>query len=99
MTYRCIVRKKKVNDMFQLFTDTDTDITPSVAAEYGYKLISMPYVIDGKEIYPYVRALSDAIRRIFRACFKRGKGYFIRSFFGGDDGYVSSHAYCLGGAV
>lgn len=40
--------------MFQLFTDTDTDITPSVAAEYGYKLISMPYVIDGKEVYPYV---------------------------------------------
>ena len=40
--------------MYQLFTDTDTDITPKVAAEYGYKLISMPYVIDGKEIYPYV---------------------------------------------
>ena len=39
--------------MFQLFTDTDTDITPEVAKEYGYKLISMPYVIDGKEIYPY----------------------------------------------
>ena len=39
--------------MFQLFTDTDTDITPEVAKEYNYKLISMPYVIDGKEIYPY----------------------------------------------
>ena len=39
--------------MFQLFTDTDTDITPEVAAEYGYKLISMPYVVDDKEIYPY----------------------------------------------
>ena len=39
--------------MFVLFTDTDTDITPEVAKEYGYNLISMPYVIDGKEIKPY----------------------------------------------
>lgn len=40
--------------MFQLFTDTDTDITPEVASEYGYKLISMPYVLsDGREVYPY----------------------------------------------
>ena len=39
--------------MFQLFTDTDTDITPEVAKEYGYKLISMPYIIDEKEIKPY----------------------------------------------
>ena len=39
--------------MFQLFTDTDTDITPQVAEKYGYKLISMPYIIDGTEIYPY----------------------------------------------
>ena len=38
---------------FQLFTDTDTDITPALAQEYGYKLISMPYVKDHKEIYPY----------------------------------------------
>lgn len=39
---------------FQLFTDTDTDITPEVAAELGYKLISMPYVENGgKEVYPY----------------------------------------------
>ena len=40
--------------MYQLFTDTDTDILPREAAEYGYKLISMPYIIDGKETYPYV---------------------------------------------
>lgn len=39
--------------MFQLFTDTDTDITPEEAKFYGYKLISMPYVSGGKEIYPY----------------------------------------------
>ena len=40
--------------MLVLFTDTDTDITPEDAAEYGYKLISMPYSIDGKTTYPYV---------------------------------------------
>ncbi|HCA22036.1 MAG TPA: hypothetical protein DEO87_06640 [Lachnospiraceae bacterium] len=39
--------------MLVLFTDTDTDITPEEAAEYGYKLISMPYSIDGKTVYPY----------------------------------------------
>ena len=40
--------------MYTLFTDTDTDITPEIAAKYGYKLISMPYTIDGKQIFPYV---------------------------------------------
>ncbi len=41
--------------MFQLFTDTDTDITPQIAEEYGYKLISMPYsTSEGKDVYPYV---------------------------------------------
>ena len=40
--------------MFILFTDTDTDITPALAKEYGYKIISMPYSIDGVTTYPYV---------------------------------------------
>ncbi len=40
--------------MLVLFTDTDTDITPKMAEKYGYKLISMPYTIDGKLVYPYV---------------------------------------------
>ena len=40
--------------MLKLFTDTDTDFTPELAAEYGYKLISMPYSIDAKTTYPYV---------------------------------------------
>ena len=39
--------------MLTLFTDTDTDFTPKVAAEYGFKLISMPYSVDGKTFYPY----------------------------------------------
>ena len=40
--------------MLVLFTDTDTDITPEVADEYGYKLISMPYSVDGETVFPYV---------------------------------------------
>ena len=39
--------------MLTLFTDTDTDITPEVAKEYGYRLISMPYSVDTKTIWPY----------------------------------------------
>ena len=39
--------------MVVLFTDTDTDLTPKEAEEYGYHLISMPYMSDGKETYPY----------------------------------------------
>lgn len=39
--------------MLILFTDTDTDMTPRMAEQYGYKLISMPYSIDDKNIYPY----------------------------------------------
>ncbi len=41
--------------MYQLFTDTDTDITPKIAQENGYKLISMPYSLkEGVDVYPYV---------------------------------------------
>ena len=40
--------------MLILFTDSDTDMTPEMCAEYGYNLISMPYSIDGKTVYPYV---------------------------------------------
>ena len=39
--------------MLRLFTDTDTDITPEIAEKYGYSLISMPYSLDGKTVYPY----------------------------------------------
>ena len=40
--------------MYTLFTDTDCDITPEIAKRYGYKLISMPYTIEGKQVFPYV---------------------------------------------
>ena len=39
--------------MLVLFTDTDTDLTPAEAKEFGYHMISMPYSIDGVTTYPY----------------------------------------------
>ncbi|MBQ6678928.1 MAG: DegV family protein [Lachnospiraceae bacterium] len=39
--------------MLVLFADTDTDMTPEIAEKYGYRIISMPYVIDGEETAPY----------------------------------------------
>ena len=40
--------------MLVLFTDTDTDITPEMAKEFDYHLISMPYSVGDKTVYPYV---------------------------------------------
>ena len=55
--------------MYQLFTDTDTDITPEVAKQLGYKLISMPYETSQGQVYPYVdfekfddKAFYDSLR-------------------------------------
>ena len=39
--------------MFVLFTDTDCDVTPEVAQRLGFHLISMPYIENGKEVYPF----------------------------------------------
>ena len=39
--------------MLKLFTDTDTDLTLVDAEKYGYTMISMPYIVDGKEVKPY----------------------------------------------
>lgn len=40
--------------MLVLYTDTDTDLTLKEANYYGYKLISMPYIYEGKEVKPYI---------------------------------------------
>ena len=40
--------------MVTYFTDTDCDITSELAKKYGYKLISMPYSLGDKTVYPYV---------------------------------------------
>ena len=39
--------------MIVLFTDTDTDLTPEEAKEFGYKMISMPYIVNHEIIKPY----------------------------------------------
>ena len=39
--------------MLVLFGDTDCEVTPSRAAKYGARLISMPYSIGDETIYPY----------------------------------------------
>lgn len=39
--------------MLVIYVDTDSDVTPKIAAEYGFKLISMPYTINGVDYYPY----------------------------------------------
>ena len=39
--------------MLTFFSDTDCDITPKECAEYGIKLIIMPYTVGEKVIYPY----------------------------------------------
>ena len=40
--------------MYTLFFDSDCDITLEDVKKYHAKLISMPYVVDGEEVYPYV---------------------------------------------
>lgn len=40
--------------MISLFADTDMDLTFEEAKEKEIHLISMPYIIGGKDIYPYV---------------------------------------------
>lgn len=83
--------------MLRIFTDTDTDISPKVAKEYGYSLISMPYTVDGKSVSPYVdyeefdaRAFYDTLREgalpttsaISTEAYKQ---YFEPVFASGDD--------------
>ena len=64
--------------MYQLFTDTDTDITPAVAEQYGYQLISMPYSMHGKDIYPYV----DFVEFDHKAFYDELRGGIIPKTFG-----------------
>ena len=83
--------------MLVLFTDTDTDITPKAAKEYGYHLISMPYSIDGVTTYPYedfeefdAHAFYDQLRggvlpKTSAISAESYKKYFEPHFKNGDD--------------
>ena len=66
--------------MIKVFTDTDTDITLSEANELNLGLISMPYIVEGNPIYPFVdykeydyktfyNLLSDRTLNIFQTSF------------------------------
>lgn len=39
--------------MYQLFLDSDSDVTLDLCNKYGASLISMPYEINGESVYPY----------------------------------------------
>lgn len=39
--------------MYTIFVDTNCDMTPELCNKYGFKLIRMPYIVNGKEITPY----------------------------------------------
>jgi len=83
--------------MLKIYTDTDTDITPALAAEYGYKLISMPYSINAKTTYPYVdfetfdaHAFYDVLRggvlpTTSAISKEQYLNYFIKDFVEGND--------------
>ena len=83
--------------MLVLFTDTDTDITPAQAKEFGYHLISMPYSIDGVTTYPYedfevfdAHAFYDQLRagvlpNTSAISTQKYKDYFEPFFQAGDD--------------
>ena len=57
--------------MLTLFSDTDCDVTPAIAKEYGYKIIPMPYAIDGKLYHPYVES-QDYDHKAFYAQLRTG---------------------------
>lgn len=83
--------------MLVLFTDTDTDLTPVKAKEFGYHLISMPYSIDGETTYPYEdfetfdahtfydRLRSGTLPKTSAISAERYKSYFEPHFRNGDD--------------
>ena len=83
--------------MLKIYTDTDTDMNPALAAEYGYQLISMPYSIDARTTYPYVdfetfdgHAFYDVLRSgVLPTTSAISKeqyiNYFIRDFAAGND--------------
>ena len=50
--------------MYTIFTDTDTDLTPEEAKHFGYQMISMPYIVDGKEII-YTPKSENGVNRYF----------------------------------
>ncbi len=83
--------------MLVIFADTDCDVTVREAEKYGFRLISMPYSVDDKTIYPYedfeefdYRTYYDMLRSgvvpsTSSVSIEKYKEYFEPVFAAGDD--------------
>lgn len=95
--------------MYKIFTDTDCDITPQIAKRYGFGLISMPYIENEKEIYPYVdweefdhHRFYDALRsgKLATTCGlspEQYRAYFEPVFKSGQDILYAHFSACMSG--
>lgn len=95
--------------MFTYFTDTDTDITPEEAKKIGFKLISMPYSINDKDVYPYENfdtfnshEFYDSLRKgtlpkTFAISPEKYKSYFEPEFKKGNDILYVSFSKAMSG--
>lgn len=95
--------------MFTYFTDTDTDITPEEAKKIGFKLISMPYSINDKDVYPYEdfdtfnsHEFYDSLRKgtlpkTFAISSEKYKSYFEPEFKKGNDILYVSFSKAMSG--
>ncbi|MBR4496626.1 MAG: DegV family protein [Acholeplasmatales bacterium] len=95
--------------MFTYFTDTDTDITPEEAKKIGFKLISMPYSINDKDVYPYEdfdtfnsHEFYDSLRKgtlpkTFAISPEKYKSYFEPEFKKGNDILYVSFSKAMSG--
>lgn len=95
--------------MLKIFVDSDCDITPEIANEYGFELISMPYIIGDKTIFPYkdFKVFND---KEFYDSLKSGtlpktcainqeeyKNYFEPHFANGDDIFYIHFSQAMSG--
>lgn len=83
--------------MLVIFADTDCDVTAREAGKYGFRLISMPYCVDDKTVYPYedfeefdYRTYYDMLRSgvvpsTSSVSIQKYKEYFEPVFAAGDD--------------
>lgn len=83
--------------MLVIFADTDCDVTVREAQKYGFRLISMPYSVDDKTVYPYedfeefdYRTYYDMLRSgvvpgTSAVTVEKYKEYFEPVFAAGDD--------------
>lgn len=95
--------------MITLFTDTDVDVNLDTAKELGFKLISMPYSINGENIRPY-KDFKEFDDKAFYTALRNGvmpqtsavnpeeyKEYFEEEFKKGNDIFYIHFAKAMSG--